>query len=123
MKILYSILMCLLIVGCATSGKEINVAQVENIEKGKTTYTEMVEMFGPPQWGGLVNGNRAANWYFMRTASHGKNFIPIYGAFDSSMDVDHQRLDVQFDENDVVENFVFSDNPNRINSGLINANY
>ena len=80
--------------GCATVGKDFPVANVSDIEIGKTTLQEVRSLFGPPWRVGIEDGNR--------TWTYG-NYT--YGLFAEKKAKD---LLVRFDDNDVVISYTFS---------------
>lgn len=48
MKRILSALMILALSGCATYGKPVTQAQLDAIQQGKTTKSELISSFGPP---------------------------------------------------------------------------
>jgi hypothetical protein len=80
--------------GCATVGKDFSVANVSEIEIGKTTLKEIRSLFGPPWRVGLEDGKRT--WTYGNYS---------YGLFAEKKAKD---LLVRFDDNDVVISYTFS---------------
>jgi outer membrane protein assembly factor BamE (lipoprotein component of BamABCDE complex) len=84
------------LMGCASSGREIEQADVNTIVPGKTTKAEMLERFGQPRGQSYVeNGKLGMNWMYVHVGFGG-----IGG--------EQQILTVLFDQNDVVEKVTFT---------------
>lgn len=54
--------------GCVTMGSPFDVARVPEIELGKTTRTDLEQLFGPPYRTGLDDGDDTATWLHYRLA-------------------------------------------------------
>ncbi len=93
MKIWLALIAVLILSGCASSGREIDQNQVDQIEIGATTFDDMVSRFGPPMSQGYNGeGKIVASWIYV-----------FVGPFGTGME--QQILAVQFDESKVVEQF------------------
>jgi outer membrane protein assembly factor BamE (lipoprotein component of BamABCDE complex) len=94
-----TIILILVLVGCASSGKQISQSNIEKIIPGVTTKQQMYELFGSPlsqSYG--TEGKLTMIWHYV-----------FVGPFGTGMK--QQNLAVLFDENEVVEKF------NMVNSG------
>lgn len=112
--------LAILFVGCASVGTEMNVAQMQQIEKGVTTRSDLVAQFGAPMSIGLdAEGRATAMWYANQVRSSARNFIPVYGMLRQEMNMDMQQLVVIFDDADVVESFTFNDSAMPVKSGVL----
>lgn len=86
--------------GCASSGAKIDQANVAKIVIGKTTKTEMIQMFGPPLSQGFgTEGKLTMIWFYVHV-----------GPFGTGMQ--QQNLSVLFDTQERVERYNLVDNPN-----------
>jgi len=82
MKYLLSLIVCLALVGCASSGNNFDDGKISQIKKGETTEQDLVSMFGEPQ-------NRSVNsdgivtitWMYAESRVKAQSFIPYAGAF------------------------------------------
>jgi outer membrane protein assembly factor BamE (lipoprotein component of BamABCDE complex) len=109
-QILALVLTSAWLIGCATSGQQMDRSQVENIQKGVTTRAELEAMLGTPMHAGMMdNGRRLLTFQFHETRVKGESFIPYAGAFIGGRDHRAQILQVILDANGVVEDFEFSD--------------
>ena len=98
------LLLCLLMVmmtiwivlfsGCATVGHDFPVERVSEIRMGKTTQSEVREMFGAPWRVGIEDGQR--------TWTYGKYRYTPFGESRT------QDLVIRFDQNDVVRSYTFN---------------
>ncbi|MBK1858209.1 outer membrane protein assembly factor BamE domain-containing protein [Cerasicoccus arenae] len=109
----------LLLTGCASSGTKMDSNQISNIEKGVTKQAELNAMLGNPMSVGFdADGNKTATWVYTRAESDGRNFIPIYGAFDSRMNLQQQMLIVIFNPDGTVKDFNYNDSTNTTRAGI-----
>lgn len=94
MKGVVSILAVLvLLVGCASSGTKMQKSDIERIEPGVTTYSEMEAMFGSPVGQGYnQNGLLTANWMYV--------FAGPFG-----VGTEYQTLAVIFNEDKTVRQY------------------
>lgn len=64
-----------LLAGCVAvetvTGRDFDSSKVPQIQIGKTTQSEILQMFGEPDSRGLVSGNIAWRYYYQRTSSTG----------------------------------------------------
>ena len=115
-----ALLVLLFLVGCASVGNEMNMADMNSIEKGKTTRQELIEMFGAPYSVGLnEDGNPTAIWVYSEARNTPQNFVPVVGLFAGRMETRTQQLVVIFDENDVVKSFTFNESDSPIKTGIL----
>ena len=80
--------------GCATIGEDFPVAEVKNIQVGKTSQKDLRTMFGSPWRTGVEDGQQ--------TWTYGSY---IYGLF---RDEKAKDLVIKFDANKVVVSYTFS---------------
>jgi hypothetical protein len=111
----------LLLAGCAAtqSGQEpMTRTQVDSIQKGATTRTEVDAMLGPPISVSIVdNSDRLALYRAHQTTTppvNGATFIPLVGAFiaasqDNPTSVRRQTLQVRYSASGVVLDYEFLD--------------
>ena len=86
--------------GCASSGTKIDQTNVAKIAIGKTTKTEMIQMFGPPLSQGFgPEGKLTMVWFYVHVGPFGSGMV-------------QQNLSVLFDTQDRVERYNLVDNPN-----------
>ena len=109
----------LLVAGCASSGRKMDMSKMQDIRKGETTRAELTQWFGSPQYVGLdAEGRSTAQWMYVHVANQGQNFIPVVGAFTMGFDQQMQQLIVTFDENNVVHNFTFNQSDTETGANL-----
>ncbi len=97
-------------VGCASSGQQINHSQIANLEKGKTTYTEVLTMFGQLQTvtnnGG--DGTKAVDYVYTQHRVDGRTFIPFAGHWLGGSQTESESLHLTFDKNDILQEYSVS---------------
>ena len=101
MKSILTALAVVTLVGCsATSGnKQLSSDKLNQIVPAKTTRAELIKWFGDPMTVGIdENGMASAGWVHVRA---------VAGPF--AVDVKQQILAVNFDTNNVVKSFTFTD--------------
>ena len=89
-----TVIVILLMSGCASIGQDFPVTDVSLIEIGKTTQKQVSEMFGTPWRTGLESGQKT--WTYGSYS---------YGLF---QDKNAKDLVVRFDEKNVVSSYTFS---------------
>ena len=93
MRIIFVLLTAILLSACASSGRQIDPSQVDQIEIGATSFDEMLNKFGSPMSQGYNGqGKIVASWMYV-----------YVGPFGTGME--QQILAVQFDESKIVEQF------------------
>ena len=117
---LFIIILTTILAGCATVGKKIDTGQIQKIEKGSTTRSDIISMIGPPS-GVAFNADRekTATWHYTKVKNQAQNFIPIVGIIAHGMDMHHKTLVVIFDNNDIVKDFTYTDYNDEVRSGLV----
>jgi outer membrane protein assembly factor BamE (lipoprotein component of BamABCDE complex) len=91
---------------CVSSGRQIDQGRVSEIKKGRTTETDLVQMFGPPNNRSIdSDGNTRLTWTYYEMQMDGKSFIPIAGAFIGSSNQKSQHLEVTLGSDGKVQNF------------------
>lgn len=87
------ILAVLFVTGCAASGTKLQQADIERIEPGVTTYSQMESMFGAPVAQGYnASGLLTANWMYV--------FVGPFGA-----GAEQQTLSAVFNEDKTVRQY------------------
>src|SRR4051812_15947115 len=91
LKAAATLLICLFLANCASSGRNIDDAAAASISPGKTTKAEMIKAFGQPRGQAFdASGKLQMNWIYVHVG-----FAGIGG--------EQKILSVLFDQNDVVE--------------------
>ncbi|MDD5772112.1 MAG: outer membrane protein assembly factor BamE [bacterium] len=80
--------------GCATVGRDFAVSEVNKIQTGKTTLSEVRSMFGSPWRVGIENGKKI--W------TYGKYHYRLFG------ETSTKDLVIVFDDKGTVESYTFN---------------
>lgn len=123
-KLVISLMVGLLVVGCASSGNEkirdhdqASLTQV--IVPGKTTKAQIREYFGTPTSVTYTDGgNEIYKYAHARATVKPVTLIPIIGLFAGGNDVTTKTLTVLFDKNDVVTKFNMNDLQSETKTGV-----
>ena len=100
------IVAALALAGCATSGREISVSQMGAMEKGKTTYAEVLQRLGKPTMDVITAaGDRTTLYNFSKAGIKGATFIPIVGLFAGGMNVSGSSVTFSFDPAGVLKDY------------------
>ena len=122
MKKILTVLICLALTGCATSGTRIQPDKVKQIKEGVTTQEEVIELMGKPFMQNLTSDGKIIMMYqYTKVKNRATNFIPIANLLAGGMDMEQQIFQVLIDKNGVVEKYMFTDTSSPINSGLLNT--
>ncbi|WP_133249221.1 outer membrane protein assembly factor BamE [Abyssibacter profundi] len=102
----------LVLAGCVAAGgsAQIKPDDVATLKEGVTTLSEVRAMFGDPIQTGLTSdGHREFYYQHSKTVVNPATYIPFVGSFLGNSDTDFQKLTIIFDENDVVEHFLYDE--------------
>lgn len=104
------IIVCLsmFLVGCASAGRNYDSRKVSQIEKGKTTEAELIQMFGLPTQRGVNSEDQTTmQWVYSEATTKGATFVPIVGLFAGGVDTKTKILNVNL-TNNVVTSYTYS---------------
>ena len=100
-------LVAVALAACATVGRKIDTANVEKIEKGKTTRNDVLGLLGSPdQITQDGRGGVAFSYHYTRATAKPQNFIPIVGPFVGGTNVQNQMVMVFIGPDDIVRNVI-----------------
>lgn len=117
-----AVLICLVLIGCATTGTRIEQDKVKQIKEGITTQEEVIELMGKPFMQNLTSDGKIIMMYqYTKVKNRATNFIPVVNILAGGMDMKQQTFQILIDENGVVEKYIFTDTNSPINSGLFNT--
>jgi len=113
-------MLCVLVVGCASYGKKIDLSSVDKIQKGVTTEAQVKAMLGNPMSVGITaEGKKFMMYMYTQSQTKASTFIPIVGAFVGGADTQTQTLQIWVDENDVVTTYTYNTSNSELNTGLL----
>lgn len=109
--------------GCHSSshGTKMEQTKLDQIQKGKTTRTEMIAWFGTPHNNGRdQDGQATSTWIYSQhdTKVKGKSFIPYAGMFMGGAEgtTETQTLMAWFDSTGVVQRYNLNDSAQNIDT-------
>lgn len=106
--------------GCATVGKEVPQSSVNQIEKGKTTKSEIIKIFGQPLTTYFdASGRLVFTYMSSKVSPTAWNFIPLVNIVHSEMKTKNQFLCIVFSKNEIVENYSFTNSDTPIKYGIV----
>ncbi|HEX3857585.1 MAG TPA: hypothetical protein VHY30_09850 [Verrucomicrobiae bacterium] len=110
MKTTIAILFCAaLLTGCSSVGTNFNSANVPKIQKGITTETDLVTMFGQPNQRGVNSENGTTlTWIYSEATVKGATFIPYVGIFAGGVNTKNKTLTVRLDTDGKVSGYDYS---------------
>jgi len=121
-KKIVAVLICLGLIGCATTGTRIEQDKVKQIREGITTQEEVIALMGKPFMQNLTSDGKIIMMYqYTKVKNKAANFIPVVNILAGGMDMEQQIFQILIDENGVVEKYIFTDTNSPINSGLLNT--
>lgn len=113
----------LMTLGCHSTshGTKMDQAKLDQIQKGKTTKSEMITWFGPPASIGRDDtGQQTATWMYASsdTKVKGSTFIPYAGMFmgGATGTSESQTLFATFDSNNVLQKYNLSGSAQNLDS-------
>lgn len=94
----------LLLVGCMSSGTQVDPAKAARFRSGVTTSQEVVAALGPPNGDAIhTDGSRTMVYVYMHSQVRPETFIPIIGGFVGGADAQTQTVSYSFDRNGVMQ--------------------
>lgn len=122
MKKILVVLICLGLMGCATTGTRIGQDKVKQIKEGVTTQEEVIALMGKPFMQNITSDGKIIMMYqYTKVKNRATNFIPVVNILAGGMDMEQQIFQILIDENGAVEKYIFTDTNSPINSGLLNT--
>lgn len=105
--------------GCATYGKKIDVQAVQKIEKGVTTEAEVYALLGKPATSMITeDGKKSLIYMHIKSQAKASSFIPIVGAFTSGTDTQTDQVQIWIDSG-VVSQLNHTISEAEMNTGLL----
>lgn len=98
-----TMLIALMLIGCAHAGTRVTEDQVKRFVPGKTTYTEVVKALGTPTSETFnVSGKRTAFYTYATASLKGATFIPVIGLFAGGTNMKSTTASFEFDTHGVL---------------------
>lgn len=120
MKHIWTLVLLAIISGCASAGRPIDLAALQKLEKGISTQNDVRAAMGAPMSAGIIPDGKSYFMYiFSRSQIKAESMIPIVGLFAGGSKTDIQTLQIWFDENGVMENYLFNESQQDISQGLL----
>ncbi|GGF00723.1 hypothetical protein GCM10011611_02900 [Aliidongia dinghuensis] len=105
------------VAGCMSSGTEVKQEQLADLQKGKTTYAEVVSKFGPPNSSTVTSeGAKIISYVHTETQAKAATFIPIVGAFAGGATGKMTNVTMTFDSSGVLQNYTAGQTSTDVNN-------
>ncbi|MDG3442453.1 outer membrane protein assembly factor BamE domain-containing protein [Nitrospirillum amazonense] len=105
--------------GCFSSGTKVSDEQVASLEKGKTTYDQVVAKLGKPQAvTTMSNGGKIAVYMFSKGSANAASYIPIAGAFVGGASGDSRSVTMTFNAAGTLVDYTTAESHVESNHGL-----
>ena len=99
----------LLLAACMSAGVKIDQSKLSTMQKGKTTYDEVVQAFGKPtQVYNNDNGTMAISYSYVSAQPRPESFIPIAGAFVGGADTENSTVTFNFNHAGILQGYTSS---------------
>ena len=107
MKKTASVLIAVLVLtSCVSAGVEITQNQVASLQKGITTYSDVLGRFGKPTSVMLRgDGSKIVSYVYIHGQPRPQTFIPIVGILAGGSDVKSNSATLVFDKNGVLTDY------------------
>lgn len=91
---------------CIASGTQVKEAQLHQLKKGESTYSDMVSALGSPNSSTVSSdGGRMACYIYVQANARPETFIPIVGAFVGGTDTKTNSTCLSFDKEGLLANY------------------
>lgn len=96
-------LLAILQTGCASVGTPIDKAQFSTLERGKTTYADVIATFGKPSSVTVMDdGEKTVAYTHAESRIKAATFIPVVGLFAGGVDATSDSVLLTFNKNDIL---------------------
>lgn len=120
-----AVLSVFVLAGCAVSSGSSSIKSQSNqtlsqkLIKGKTTETQVVQIFGQP-YSKTFKGNGDVEWIYQRNTVHNNfvSYIPVVGFFAGHQNDTNKILTVLFHKNKTVKDWAWSNSTSALKAGL-----
>lgn len=117
MKKLVTLALAIILSGCATVGRKIDMTKVEEIKKGESTQSDVIKLIGSPDQITKAGNLTSLTYIYTRVSAQGQNFIPVVGAFSSGYNTQQQMVIVQIGADGKVADVISTVSGMEANSG------
>lgn len=118
-KAFSSLLVAVVLSGCASAGRKIDQTSVDKLQKGVSTQADVRSAIGSPeQITKDSDGNETWVYIYTRSQVKGTTFIPIVGAFAGGVDTQSQSTVIKFGPDKVVKSIESSYGGTSVDNGI-----
>jgi len=109
----------LLLTACASGGIKVEQSKLSQLEKGKTTYDQVVAICGKPTQTGIKDdGTKVIYYTYYSTQARPETFIPYVGVFVGGADTENSTVSMAFDKKDVLRSYTSTQGSTGIGTGF-----
>jgi outer membrane protein assembly factor BamE (lipoprotein component of BamABCDE complex) len=120
MRKLILLLICFILVGCATVGKPMKAEQLTQLQDGITTQEEVLKIMGEPFDKTIIDtGEEKWSFIYSRSKATWSSFIPYVGLLESGAVTKGQKLEILFDSDKIVKKHTVSNSTTKTKTGLL----
>lgn len=106
MKHILTIAAFLMLSACASAGVKIDQSKLTQLQKGKTTYDDVVSMYGKPtQVMVQDNGSKIVYYSYYSVQARPESFIPYAGMLVGGADSENSVVTLNFDKRGVLQSY------------------
>jgi len=124
MKQMWLLIAAIILSSCVSAGVEVTQKQAASLEKGVTTYADVIARFGKPTTVMLrADGTKFVSYVYMHGQPKPQTFIPIVGAFAGGADVKSNSVSLMFDKDGILTDFTASETNVGAGTGIVGGAY
>jgi hypothetical protein len=121
MKKAFTILACLAISACNSSGTKVTEQQAAQFTPGKTTQADVIAALGQPNQNMRnADGSSTITYFHMATAVNAASFIPVVGMFAGGISSSNDSVVFSFDKAGLLTGHTSSNGSQEMATGLLN---
>jgi hypothetical protein len=99
----------LFLTACASAGTKIDQSKMGELKKGKSTYDDVIAMYGPPTQTVIKDdGSKMAIYYYISAQARPESFIPYIGPLVGGADSENTSVILNFDKHDILQSYTSS---------------
>ncbi|EGX99985.1 hypothetical protein AZA_56424 [Nitrospirillum viridazoti Y2] len=119
MRKVLGVLAMLTVAGCVSSGTKVTADQMATLEKGKSTYTEVVSRLGQPTAvSTMANGGKVAVYSFTTASADAASYIPVVGLFAGGATAHGSTVTMTFNAAGVLADYQTTETNVKTHTGL-----
>lgn len=111
--------LCVMLASCVATGVRVTESDISTLQKGSTTYSEVIERFGKPNTTTIdSDGGRTVVYMYIEAQARPETYIPIIGGLVGGADSRMNLLTLRFDGRGILVDYSYSESESGTGTGF-----